>query len=668
MIKRTSVLCALIFSVGAMINAEDLPSAIDYVSPDVELFIKTYNSPNPFLVANPADGNVTVSASPTSFSALWQLMATESDNVYYLYNRVNNLYVGKTSTEAASQTVSLVNDISLAGRYEVIEASASGNVVAFRDIDNTTGSAPYLNASNSIGTQVVNYMLMNGTNWRPNSMFYLSDDAATTASISQAVIDKVNANIGDYIGDYKADKINPLVSALSANLSNLDAGVRLEAATNSDDYVNMPIDGHFYRITSAFPYFAGDYLKETYYTYDYHPAQNRQRVYFHSEDLLENEVPSYWIFDRQDKKNGTDADNYYFLRAVNSRKVMRYTSNNTIVDLREDTNEQAGLYSIVKDNRVVYDHAVALKSHFNNDNRTLSPYPYLGTFTINQGDTPNPYAHDGEETDVRDGCNILSPTDDYVQGANNWRIAEVTTMSVHFYHSDDIVTYNLTDESKYYNAVCYPFAVKLPEELKAYSAGVGLVNGGTTLWLTRIETPDGRQDVIPANSPAIIEAPEAGTYQLTILYDAKYRSINFGLEGTITPLALESNEKIYVIHDDCDQYARGVVEGTDYSYDPELEQKDTGKPAHSLYNSDSTYIVPANTAYVKTLVDQDYLDIEDLGLPTTGVEDVTIDAPGKGYVTDSDGNPVYYDLCGRRVVNPTAGLYILSNGKKVIVK
>ena len=31
------------------------------------------------------------------------------------------------------------------------------------------------------------------------------------------------------------------------------------------------------------------------------------------------------------------------------------------------------------------------------------------------------------------------------------------------------------------------------------------------------------------------------------------------------------------------------------------------------------------------------------------------------------GNEVYYDLLGRRVVNPTKGMYIL-NGRKVVIK
>ena len=50
---------------------------------------------------------------------------------------------------------------------------------------------------------------------------------------------------------------------------------------------------------------------------------------------------------------------------------------------------------------------------------------------------------------------------------------------------------------------------------------------------------------------------------------------------------------------------------------------------------------------------------------TTSIENVTIDGDGSIDFSQQDG--VYYDLSGRRVENPTAGIYIV-NGKKVLVK
>lgn len=50
---------------------------------------------------------------------------------------------------------------------------------------------------------------------------------------------------------------------------------------------------------------------------------------------------------------------------------------------------------------------------------------------------------------------------------------------------------------------------------------------------------------------------------------------------------------------------------------------------------------------------------------TTTIEDVLVDRDGNLNFTSQDG--VYYDLSGRRVENPTSGIYIV-NGKKVLVK
>lgn len=57
----------------------------------------------------------------------------------------------------------------------------------------------------------------------------------------------------------------------------------------------------------------------------------------------------------------------------------------------------------------------------------------------------------------------------------------------------------------------------------------------------------------------------------------------------------------------------------------------------------------------------EYVDLDG----TTSIENVTIDGDGSIDFSQQDG--VYYDLSGRRVERPTAGIYIV-NGKKVLVK
>jgi hypothetical protein len=58
---------------------------------------------------------------------------------------------------------------------------------------------------------------------------------------------------------------------------------------------------------------------------------------------------------------------------------------------------------------------------------------------------------------------------------------------------------------------------------------------------------------------------------------------------------------------------------------------------------------------------------------TTSVQNITIDDyfHNNGYrepERDANGNLIYYDLMGRRTVNPTTGIYILTNGQKVVVR
>ncbi len=70
---------------------------------------------------------------------------------------------------------------------------------------------------------------------------------------------------------------------------------------------------------------------------------------------------------------------------------------------------------------------------------------------------------------------------------------------------------------------------------------------------------------------------------------------------------------------------------------------------------------PANLAAALRSIGIEYVDIDG----TTSIENVTID--NNGGVTPSSSNGAYYDLSGRRVENPTRGIYIV-NGKKVLVK
>jgi hypothetical protein len=163
-----------------------------------------------------------------------------------------------------------------------------------------------------------------------------------------------------------------------------------------------------------------------------------------------------------------------------------------------------------------------------------------------------------------------------------------------------------------------------------------------------------------------------------------------GMLGAVSPIAIEDGETAkysttkttadtsttyYALHDDNDDkvseikpsnYTTASAASNDlvWSYVPDNIHEDYGVPNGSLPGSVSTYVVSANTAVLVGLSDE--LDINDQPI-TSGVEEVTteiVNEPGR----DANGNLIYFDLYGRRVMNPAPGIYILTNGQKVVVR
>jgi hypothetical protein len=127
--------------------------------------------------------------------------------------------------------------------------------------------------------------------------------------------------------------------------------------------------------------------------------------------------------------------------------------------------------------------------------------------------------------------------------------------------------------------------------------------------------------------------------------------------GNICPDPLESEATAYVIHDDCDNVATLVTEGVHSSYTSTDD---------ALYTSTSSYIIPCNSAVLVLPTDTNLKIDEDV---VSGTEDIQQDLilirePER----DANGNLIYYDLLGRRTTNPGTGIYILTNGQKVVIR
>ncbi len=182
----------------------------------------------------------------------------------------------------------------------------------------------------------------------------------------------------------------------------------------------------------------------------------------------------------------------------------------------------------------------------------------------------------------------------------------------------------LTIDESGYAAVTYPFAVELPEGLTAYSL---IQESGDLLIIEEIDT-----DVLPAGTPALFGG-EAGDYTLAFVTGNEDDALATGFEGVAVRTVLSTNDNLYVLGTQDDVV--GMI-------------------------SRGSKTMTANTTYYATATE----DIEFFTLTTeipVGIDQISAD-------TESDAPTTYYDLSGRKVNKPARGIYVTSDGKKVLLK
>ena len=195
--------------------------------------------------------------------------------------------------------------------------------------------------------------------------------------------------------------------------------------------------------------------------------------------------------------------------------------------------------------------------------------------------------------------------------ASSWYLIPATEIDV-----------EITDAG--YATINYPFAVELPTELTAYT---GTVNGDKVM----LNEVSGR--VIPANSPVIL-AGTAGTHTLTILPENTSEELASSLQGTFLPQSIGATTAAYVL--------------------AKPEAKEVGfYLLESGETADRT--IGANKAYLTKVAAGIKAFTFDFG-GATGIENTEA-------VTEAEE---YYDLQGRRVMNPAKGIYVTKSGKKVL--
>lgn len=193
-----------------------------------------------------------------------------------------------------------------------------------------------------------------------------------------------------------------------------------------------------------------------------------------------------------------------------------------------------------------------------------------------------------------------------------------------------------------YATVNYPFAVQLPSEdnnIKAYTGTLN--NAKNELILNEV-----KNGLIPAGTPVVLvstrakEEQSTQTYTLNIVADDTTPSISENaLSGSLLSTDITTEDYILSTYENVVGFYKLVEDGT--------------LAANKAYLSGNT-INPTGVQGVRGFT----LSFNDNNGTTTNIEGSTI--------SPKEEPEEYYDLQGRRVLNPTKGIYVTKSGKKVL--
>lgn len=217
-----------------------------------------------------------------------------------------------------------------------------------------------------------------------------------------------------------------------------------------------------------------------------------------------------------------------------------------------------------------------------------------------------------------DNDHVVANNNQYTNKSNYWQLVKVTSVPV-------------TIKSVGWASVAFPFAVQVPAEsgVKAYFAESA---DDTRMMLSEIT--DG---IIPANTGVLLAKDGGCTVNLPI----------------VTTTTTYPNNKLACATAERDGYASKA----NYML--------SAKTGTVGFLPSTMTLVPANKAFLPATnitsgSDQAQMLSFYIGGAVTGINDAAADA--------LNGNDVYYDLNGRRVLYPAHGIYVTGNGKKVFIK
>lgn len=230
-------------------------------------------------------------------------------------------------------------------------------------------------------------------------------------------------------------------------------------------------------------------------------------------------------------------------------------------------------------------------------------------------------------------CIGANGTIDRLSGGSNSHSSQGTVFSTDFIFEEATdykgyeVNFAESNDGKAYATLNLPFATKVPAGVTAYKKG-----DGTTTSSVKLEVYKNADEVLPANTPVLLQADAAG--KKTFAPTAYESKVETGFSGTLAAAAV-TTANAYILAKDGDAVKFCKLSATNNT-------------------------VNANKAYFTlTAAAANALNF-DFGGVTTGIENAVADKANKA------NNAPIYDLSGRRVMNAVKGGIYIQNGKKFV--
>lgn len=255
------------------------------------------------------------------------------------------------------------------------------------------------------------------------------------------------------------------------------------------------------------------------------------------------------------------------------------------------------------------------------------------------GDALAPFAQDaaGHWTfQLQDGQNYICSSN---TGANvlQYRVASDPGLPMEV---EEVTSVSVSIGTTGYATLCLPFAVSVPEGVKAYTAS-GVGESGDVKYVKLVEVPDGQ---IPAGTGVILQAETQPT---------ETTSFDFGILTTDVS-AVEDNKLTGV-----------TLSRHGYAAEAHYGLKAGADGEAVLAKNAEGVNVPSNKAVLPT----SEVAATETGASVLSLRPETGGQTGIGGVEAApQGEVRFYDLGGRRVVRPTRGVYVTGDGRKVFVK